>query len=205
MNKLQWNLNLNSNIFIQENVFGNVWKTAAFRLGLNVLISHSGLLLLWSAYNNALQPMIISHQHTIQLWLYVCMRVNSRRCWKICCLPVCVSLVSRFCICFPGSTSHCDLWRPITFMDSTTKETRTYTFPKVYKRKVSVVILLISWYAIHPRNYVHDLHFVLLWLSTCQFNPYPAGITLGMGSANKRRRYNVTSYLIGWAHTQLSQ
>ena len=25
---------------------------------------------------------------------------------------------------------------------------------------------------------------------------------MGMGSANKRRRYNVTSSLIGWAHTQ---
>ena len=27
-------------------------------------------------------------------------------------------------------------------------------------------------------------------------------INLGMGSANERRRYNVTSSLIGWAHTQ---
>ena len=28
------------------------------------------------------------------------------------------------------------------------------------------------------------------------------GIILGMGSANERRRYIVTSSLIGWAHTQ---
>ena len=28
------------------------------------------------------------------------------------------------------------------------------------------------------------------------------GIILSMGSANERRRYNVTSSLIGWAHTQ---
>ena len=28
------------------------------------------------------------------------------------------------------------------------------------------------------------------------------GISLGMGSANERRRYNVTSSLIGWAQTQ---
>ena len=27
-------------------------------------------------------------------------------------------------------------------------------------------------------------------------------IILGMGSANERRRYNVTSSLIGWAHTK---
>ena len=27
-------------------------------------------------------------------------------------------------------------------------------------------------------------------------------IILGMGSANERRRYIVTSFLIGWAHTQ---
>ena len=29
-----------------------------------------------------------------------------------------------------------------------------------------------------------------------------SGIIVGMGSANERRRYNVTSSLIGWAHTQ---
>ena len=29
-----------------------------------------------------------------------------------------------------------------------------------------------------------------------------AGIILGMGSANERRYYNVTSSVIGWAHTQ---
>ena len=29
-----------------------------------------------------------------------------------------------------------------------------------------------------------------------------AGITLGMGSFNERRRYNVTIFIIGWAHTQ---
>ena len=28
------------------------------------------------------------------------------------------------------------------------------------------------------------------------------GVILGMGSANERRRYIVTSSLIGWAHTQ---
>ena len=28
------------------------------------------------------------------------------------------------------------------------------------------------------------------------------GIILGMGSANETWRYNVTSSLIGWAHTQ---
>ena len=29
-----------------------------------------------------------------------------------------------------------------------------------------------------------------------------SGITLGLGSANEKRRYNVTSFLIGWSHTQ---
>ena len=38
-NKLQWNLNRNEYIFIQENAFENVvWKLAAICLGLNVLI-----------------------------------------------------------------------------------------------------------------------------------------------------------------------
>ena len=38
-NKLQWNLNRNPYIFIQENAFENVvWKMAAICLGLNVLI-----------------------------------------------------------------------------------------------------------------------------------------------------------------------
>ena len=37
-NKLQWNLNRNQYIFIQENAFENVvWKMAAICLGLNVL------------------------------------------------------------------------------------------------------------------------------------------------------------------------
>ena len=31
--------------------------------------------------------------------------------------------------------------------------------------------------------------------------PSVSGISLGMGPANKRRRYNVTTSLIGWAHT----
>ena len=39
----------------------------------------------------------------------------------------------------------------------------------------------------------------------CKHCPYHVdqntGIILGMGSANERRRYNVTSSLIGWAHT----
>ena len=30
-----------------------------------------------------------------------------------------------------------------------------------------------------------------------------AGIILGKGSANERRRYNMTSSLIGWAHNQI--
>ena len=39
-NKLQWNLNRNSYIFIQENAFENVvWKMAAIFLGLNALRS----------------------------------------------------------------------------------------------------------------------------------------------------------------------
>ena len=29
-----------------------------------------------------------------------------------------------------------------------------------------------------------------------------AGVVLGLGSANERRRYNVKSSRIGWAHTQ---
>ena len=29
-----------------------------------------------------------------------------------------------------------------------------------------------------------------------------SGVILGMGLANERRRYNVTSSLIGWPHTQ---
>ena len=31
---------------------------------------------------------------------------------------------------------------------------------------------------------------------------YDSGIILGMGSANEKRRYIVTSFLIGWAHAQ---
>ena len=31
-----------------------------------------------------------------------------------------------------------------------------------------------------------------------------SGIILGIGSANKRRSYNVTSSFIGWAHTQIT-
>ena len=31
---------------------------------------------------------------------------------------------------------------------------------------------------------------------------FQIGIILGMGWANERRRYIVTSFLIGWAHTQ---
>ena len=49
--------------------------------------------------------------------------------------------------------------------------------------------------------------FVTIWLvnlrksslSGCQ----KFGIILAMGSANERRRYTVTSSLIGWAHTQM--
>ena len=37
-NKLQWNLNRNLYIFIQENTFENVWKWRPFYLGLNELI-----------------------------------------------------------------------------------------------------------------------------------------------------------------------
>ena len=50
-------------------------------------------------------------------------------------------------------------------------------------------------------------HWGLLWLpySVSEVTEYiwvKSGIILGMGSANERRRYNVTSSLIGWAHTQ---
>ena len=38
----------------------------------------------------------------------------------------------------------------------------------------------------------------LIWL---EFD-HKKGIVLGMSSANERRRYNVTTSLIGWAHTQ---
>ena len=43
-----------------------------------------------------------------------------------------------------------------------------------------------------PLNMI-QLPFPLLW---------ETGTILSMGSANERRRYNVTSSLIGWAHTQ---
>ena len=39
----------------------------------------------------------------------------------------------------------------------------------------------------------------VIYVITHKFTP---GIILGMGSANERRRYIVTSSLIGWAHTQ---
>ena len=45
------------------------------------------------------------------------------------------------------------------------------------------------------RTIVECLWHVLL-------NVAKSGIMLGMGSANEGRRYNVTSSLIGWAHTQ---
>ena len=41
----------------------------------------------------------------------------------------------------------------------------------------------------------------ILFRSQCVRYSYP-GIILGMGSANERRRYNVTSSLLGLAHTQ---
>ena len=47
-----------------------------------------------------------------------------------------------------------------------------------------------------PVLYVHDVQYAEQTICTC------TGVILGMGSANERRRYNVTSSLIGWAHTQ---
>ena len=37
-------------------------------------------------------------------------------------------------------------------------------------------------------------HIILFW--------HKSGLILGMDSASQRRRYNVTSSLIGWAHIQ---
>ena len=50
-NKPQWNFNRNSNIFIEENTFGNVvWEMSAIFLGLNVLRDGSHLLLVTWAW-----------------------------------------------------------------------------------------------------------------------------------------------------------
>ena len=62
-----------------------------------------------------------------------------------------------------------------------------------------------------------SFNLIKLWLSYCLWHKGPAsvcmvgrqhglcwnpGIILCMGSANERQRYNVTSSLIGWAHTE---
>ena len=61
-------------------------------------------------------------------------------------------------------------------------------------------------YELFPVCYVrraHDFIFLcVLWLY-CQVTLYSCtGIILAKGSVNKRRRYHVTSSLIGWTHSQ---
>ena len=49
---------------------------------------------------------------------------------------------------------------------------------------------------------------VRIWRATRRHNAHKsliAGIILGMGSANERRRYNVRSPLIRWVHTHIAQ
>ena len=46
------------------------------------------------------------------------------------------------------------------------------------------------------------LEFVRTKLARDMYNPVPyTGISLGMRSANERRRYSITTSLTGWAHT----
>ena len=64
--------------------------------------------------------------------------------------------------------------------------------------------------SVHPIVYTPTFFFVVVCFDL--FKPIcflvnlfwfqDTGIILAMGSANERRRYNVTSSLIGWAHTE---
>ena len=70
------------------------------------------------------------------------------------------------------------------------------------KRNTAVTPLLMHWsycsLAISRRWL--DMYSNCSWLQVSDFQS--AGIILCMGSANERRRYNVTSSLIGWVHSQ---
>ena len=57
---------------------------------------------------------------------------------------------------------------------------------------------------IKATNYVYDspqLRYNQAWIFTIQVLVPYTGINLGMRPANERRRYNVKTSLIGWAHT----
>ena len=65
----------------------------------------------------------------------------------------------------------------------------------------------MSHVVLHHQNHYHlwhgmvlHIHQIVFFIETMKYTY--AGVILGMGSANERRRYNVTSSLIGWAHTQ---
>ena len=50
-----------------------------------------------------------------------------------------------------------------------------------------------------------NIHYIYIYIYQELYTPFvvcEAGINLGMGSANDRLRYNVTSFFIGWAHTR---
>ena len=53
-----------------------------------------------------------------------------------------------------------------------------------------------NWHHITSEDYIHGL------VPKRHHWSYITGIIVGMGSANERCRYNVTSSLIGWTHTQ---
>ena len=62
---------------------------------------------------------------------------------------------------------------------------------------------LITSQCLCGRNYLSKYINVCLANLCSKNNPrIPPGTILGMGSGNERRRYIVTSSLIGWAHTQ---
>ena len=67
--------------------------------------------------------------------------------------------------------------------------------------------LLMTWRCKEPgHQQPWYWHILLVYpgfiLSTSPHHPYGSGTILCMRPANERRRYNVTSSLIGWAHTR---
>ena len=60
----------------------------------------------------------------------------------------------------------------------------------------SIPQLLMTW-LLKPPDYQQPYHWPY-----CTDGSSSSMITLGMRSANEMRRYNVTSSLIGWGHTQ---
>ena len=68
----------------------------------------------------------------------------------------------------------------------------------------NTVILLQKYPTAHQQGwYMDDYNVFKVCCISCIYQNHALDrIILGMGSANERRRYIVTPFLIGWAHTQ---